>query len=222
MKEIGYVFKMGENEKQARDFLQYVNDNYDALIKHFTAYYTNQRKKFDLDIFSDTYLKLYEHICKNGIKDNTPDGYKNYLFMAVRNNVIRESQYIRNKNRSDVKEDETLEHIYDVWFNENNDSADVKVINDLYKDFAALYLAKAVEKQFDEVSFFLFRIKFFSKKMTYKQLAEITKIKNARTYVNEVNQWLKANVTKAEIKEAFLKWLESDGNIKKFDKNMFK
>lgn len=209
-KENGNVCKMGENEKQARKFLQYVNDNYDALIKHFTAYYANKRQKFDIDVFSDTYLKLYEHICKNGIKDNTPDGYQNYLFMAVRNNVIRESQYIRNKNRSEVSENETLEHIYDEYYNKVNDSADAKVLSDLYKDYAALYLAKAVEKQFDEIHFFLWRIKHFSKKLTYKQLSEITEIKNCRTYVNEVNAWLKANVTKAEIRRAFLEWLDKE------------
>lgn len=202
---------MGENEKQARDFLQYINDNYDFLIQHFKAYYANKRQKFDVDVFSNTYLKLYEVICKNGIKDSTPNGYQNYLFMAVRNNVIRESQYIRNKNRSDVKEDETLEHIYDEYYNKVNDSADVKILNDLYKDFAALYLAKAVEKQFDDVSFFLWRIKHFSKKLTYKQLGEITGVKNCRTYVNEVNAWLKENVTKAEVKKEFLNWLESEG-----------
>lgn len=205
---------MGENEKQARKFLDWVGNNYDFLIQHFKAYYANKRQKFDVDVFSNTYLKLYEVICKNGIKDSTEKGMLDYLFMAVRNNVIRESQYIRNKNRSEIGEEETLEHVYDVWFNENNDIADVKVINDLYKDFAALYLAKAVEKQFDDVSFFLWRIKHFSRKMTYKQLAEITEIKNARTYVNTVNQWLKENVSKQEIKEAFLKWLESEGNEK--------
>lgn len=193
-----------KNEQQAKQFLDWVGNNYDFLIQHFKAYYANKRQKFDLDIYSDTILKLYEHICKNGIKDNTPDGYQNYLFMAVRNNVIRESQYIRNKNRSEIGENETLEHIYDVWFNENNDIADVKIINDLYKDFAALYLCKKAEEQFDDLHFFLFRIKTFSKKMTYKQLAEITEIKNCRTYVNEVNAWLKANVTKAEIRRAFL------------------
>ena len=201
---------MENNEAKARKFLQWVNDNYDNLIKHFKAYYANKRQKFDLDIYSDTILKLYDNICKNGIKDNTPDGYQNYLFMAVRNNVIRESQYIRNKNRSEIGENETLEHIYDEYYNKVNDSADAKVLSDLYKDYAALYLAKAVEKQFDEVSFFLWRIKHFSKKMTYKQLSEITKIKNARTYVNEVNAWLKANVTKAEIRRAFLEWLDKD------------
>ena len=83
MKEIGYVCKMGENEKQARDFLQYVNDNYDELIKHFKAYYANKRQKFDIDVFSDTYLKLYEVILKNGIKDNSEKGMLDYLFKAV-------------------------------------------------------------------------------------------------------------------------------------------
>lgn len=213
---------MENNEAKARKFLQWVNDNYDALIKHFKAYYANKKQKFDNDIYSDTILKLYENICKNGIKDSTPDGMMNFLFMAVRNNTIRESQYIRNKNRSEVGEEDSVERLFDEYYNKVNDGADVKILNDLYKDYAALYLARKAEKQFDDVSFFLWRLKHFSKKMTYKQLAEITKIKNCRTYVNEVNAWLKANVTKQEIKEAFLKWLESDGNIKNFDKNMFK
>lgn len=214
MKINGCVCKMGENEAKARKFLDWIGNNYDDLIKHFTAYYANQRKKFDIDIFSDTYLKLYEHICKNGIRDDSEKGMMDYLFMAVRNNTIRESQYIRNKNRSEVGEEDSVERLFDEWYNNTNDSADVKIANDLYKDYASLYLARKVEKEFDEIHFFLWRIKHFSKKMTYKQLGETTGIKNARTYVNEVNAYLKENVTKQEIKEAFLKWLESEGNEK--------
>lgn len=201
---------MENNEAKARKFLQWVNDNYDDLIKHFKAYYTNKRQKFDVDIFSDTYLKLYDNICKHGIKDDSEKGMMDFLFMSVRNNTIRESQYIRNKNRSEVGEEDSVERLFDEWYNENNDSADVKVANDLYKDYAALYLARKVEKEFDEIHFFLWRIKHFSKKMTYKQLAETTGIKNCRTYVNEVNAYLKENVTKSEVKEAFLKWLDKE------------
>ena len=77
-----------------------------------------------------------------------------------------------------------------------------KVESDLYKDFAVLYLLKRAEQQFDPETFYLFNLKFIGQ-YTYKQLQEHVKAKAIRQRVAEVKRWLKENVTKEEIDDAF-------------------
>ena len=59
-----------------------------------------------------------------------------------------------------------------------------------------------VEDNFDQEHFYLFRIKTLGN-LTYKQLQQKTNIKGARQKVIDVKNFLKNNVTKEEINDAF-------------------
>ena len=97
---------------------------------------------------------------------------------------------------------DTINDLYEVFYNKTNDPARVKIINDLFKDFSILYIMAKVEEAFDAEHFYLFRIKTLCN-LTFKNLAEKTKIKASRRKVIEVMHWLKQNVTKEEIKKVF-------------------
>ena len=191
------------NEENATKFLQYVNENYDYLKSHLLAYCKNSKKlQFDEDVFSDTYMKIYDKIMKDGIIDNSPKGFENYFFMAFRTNIRREKQYSRNAKRIDMGGN--VPTSFHEEYQSSKLTEEEKLKQDLYKDFSTLYLFKKVEDNFPAEYLYLFKLKVFEK-ITYQELVKRTGIKNCRQKVAEVKQWLKDNVTKEEIDKEFNK-----------------
>lgn len=187
------------NEQQANKFLQWINENYTGQKQKLQAFCNDKKYKFDDDIFSDTYLKIYEKILKDGIIDYTDKGFENYLFMAFKQNLHRDKLYARNLKRDDnVSNISLLNELYQ----NSKLTQEEKLKSDLFKDFSVLYLMHRVEDNFDAEHFYLFRLKTFTN-LTYKQLYEHTGIKGARQKVVAVKNWLKENVTKEEIDKAF-------------------
>ena len=58
-------------------------------------------KPLDEDIFHDTIIKGIDTCKENEL---TPEQLKNYIFISYKRNYIREQEYARNKNRSDLPE----------------------------------------------------------------------------------------------------------------------
>lgn len=187
-------------KKQADKFLKWINDNYKFQKDKLLAFCNDKKYEFDEDIFSETYLKIYEKILKYGIKDDSEKGFDNYFFMSFKINTLRESQYSRNQKRDNNIIN--LSGVYEAWYNANSNTEKEKLINDLRKDFFTLYLMHKAEEAFDKESFYLFRLKTFEK-ITYKQLQEKTGIKDCRQKVVNVKNYLKENVTKEEIQKVF-------------------
>ncbi len=184
----------------AKLFINYINDNYQELYNSFLAFCNNKNYKFDADIFQDTIIKCYNLIDKQGyLKDKTEQGIKNYFFMAFKQNILRESQYARNLKRDNniINLSSANEH-----YQNSKLTQEEKLKSDLYKDFAALYLLKQVEDNFDAEHFYLFRLKTFTN-MTYAKLAEKTGIKGVRQKVVDVKNWLKNNVKQEDIRKEF-------------------
>lgn len=184
----------------ALKFINYINDNYDVIKQEITNYSDSIGKSFDEDIFQDSILKCYLLIEKQGkMKDNSNQGIKNYLFQAYKTNLKREQQYSRNSKRDGnvVNLNQANEHYQNSKLTEEE-----KLKADLYKDFSTLYLMHKAEEQFDNESFYLFKLKTFTN-YTYKQLAEYTGLPSVRQKVVNVKNWLKQNVTKEEIDKAF-------------------
>lgn len=181
-------------------FINYINDHYDEIYNSFLAFCNNKNYKFDPDIFQDTIIKCYNLIEKQGyLKDKTPQGIKNYFFMAFKQNLQRESQYARNQKR-----DNNVTNLSQAneAFQNSKLTEQEKLKSDLYKDFATLYLLKQVEYNFDSEHFYLFRLKMFTN-MTYAKLAEHTGIKGVRQKVVDVKNWLKQNVKQEDIRKEF-------------------
>lgn len=187
--------------EDSRTFLNHINDNYDSLRKRFRNFCIEKHYDWDDDIFSDTIVKCHDAIKKKGsLRDTTPQGIENYLFQSFKTNLKREKQYSRNSRRDTNVTG--VEELYEQYYNDVNMTAQEKVKNDLFKDFATLYIMMVVENNFPPEHFHLFQLKTLCN-LTYRQLAEKTKSKGVRQKVLDVKNWLKENVTKAEIKQAY-------------------
>lgn len=187
-------------KQQADKFLKWINDNYQIQKDKLVAFCNDKKYEFDEDIFSDTYLKIYDKILKYGIKDDSDKGFDNYMFISFKVNTLREKQYARNQKRDGNVIN--LSGAYEAFKNTELTEQE-KLKSDLYKDFATLYLLHKAEQQFDQESFYLFKLKVFEKGLTYKQLQEKTGIKGCRQKVVNVKNWLKENVKQQEVKEEF-------------------
>lgn len=184
-------------------FIGYINDHYNALKYKYINFCREKGYDWNEDIFSDTILKCWEAINKKGkLNDTTPQGIENYFFISFKLNLKREGQYARNQKRDRNITSDSINDVYENWYNDNNISAMDKIKSDLFKDFSVLYLMTIVEDNFDQEHFYLFKLKTLGN-LTYKQLAEKTKIKASRQKVIDIKNWLKANVTKDDIKQAF-------------------
>lgn len=185
-------------------FLNYINNHYTELKNKYWKFCQEKQYTWDEDIYSDTILKCYDVIIKKGgLRDKTPQGIENYFFMAFKNNIMNEQRYSRNKKRDKNISSDHINDLYELWYNENFNDARVKITNDLYKDFSILYIMTQVEDNFDQEHFYLFRVKTLVPEMTFKKLAETTKIKASRKKVIEVMRWVKENIKKNDIRKLF-------------------
>jgi hypothetical protein len=186
--------------EQANKYLKWINQNYDKQKSKLQSFCADKKYDWDEDIFCDTYLKIYEKILKNGIKDDSDSGFDNYTFMSFKINMLRDKQYARNQKR-----DNNIVNLTGAY-SEYLDSLltqEEKLKSDLYKDFACLYLMNKVEENFDNEHFYLFRLKVFDKTMTYRKLSDSTGIKGCRQKVVDCKNWLKQNVKQEDIRKEF-------------------
>lgn len=183
-------------------FLQHINDNYNQLKSKYMKFCHDKQYDWDEDIYSDTILKCHDAIKRKGrLEDTTPQGIENYFFKSFKINLQREKQYSRNCKR-DLNISDTIETIYEDYYNDTHMTPNEKVKNDTWKDFSTLYLMMAAEQHFDSEHFHLFQLKMLCN-LTYRQLAEKTGCKGVRNKVLTVKNWLKENITKEEIKQAY-------------------
>ena len=194
-----------EKLKDQDIFINYINDHYDTLKNKYRKFCYEKQYDWDEDIFSDTILSCYTAIeRKGGLDDTSPQGIENYYFRSFKTNIQREKQYCRVSKRDFNYNSDNIFSLYEEWYNENNSPERIKLLSDLWCDFATLYILTKVEDNFDAEHFLLFRLKYLSK-LTYKKLQEKTKAKKCRQKVVNVRAWIRENVSKDEIKKAFEK-----------------
>lgn len=193
-----------QNKKIADEYLKWIGKNFEYLRNKFRKFCTEKSYEFDEDIFSDTYMKVYETICRNGLEDNTEKGFDNYTFKSFKQNLQREKQYARNEKRDLNYTSAQVEMMYEDYVNQTENASSTKVKKDLYVDFATLYIMSKVEDNFDSEHFYLFRLKTLCG-YTYKQLQNKTRIKSARQKVIDVRNYLKENIKEEDVKDTFFK-----------------
>ena len=191
------------NKELADKYLVWVSKNYTHLKNKYFKFCQENQFDYDEDIFSETYLKIYDVILKRGIEDSSEKGFDNYTFKSYKNNIMNEQRYSRNKKRDKNINSDTINDLYETWYNDNFNDARVKIINDLFKDFSILYIMMQVESNFDSEHFYLFKVKTLVPDMTFKKLADTTKIKASRRKTIEVMHWVKDNIKKEEIRTVF-------------------
>lgn len=188
-------------------FINYINDHYTELKWKYFKFCQEHYLDWNEDIYSDTILKCYDAIIKKGkLADTSPQGIENYFFKSFKNNILNEKRYCRSKCRDWNITSDNINELYEEYYNKMNDSSRVKLFKDLYVDFATLYIMAVVEQNFDSEHFYLYRLKTLMPGMTFKRLAETCPhIKATRRKVIDVMRFVKANVTKEEIRKVFFK-----------------
>ena len=191
-------------EQHNKLFLNYINNNYILLKNKYRRFCLEKQYDWDEDVFSDTILNCYNAITKKGqLNDTSNQGIENYFFRSFKQNIQREKQYCRVSKRDLNINSDNINAVYEDWFNKSNDSAINKIKSDLYKDFAVLYIMHRVEDEFDQEHFRLFNLKTMIPNMTYKKLQEKTHCTSCRQKVVNVKNWVKQNISKKEIGDAF-------------------
>jgi hypothetical protein len=185
-------------------FIKYINDNYQLLKNKYRKFCSEKQYSWDEDVFSDTILKCHDAIKRKGkLEDKTAQGIENYFFRSFKQNIQREKQYCRVSKRDLNITSDNINNIYEDWYNKFNDSSINKIKSDLYKDFSVLYIMHKVEEEFDGEHFYLFKLKSLMPDMTYKKLQAKTHCTSCRQKVVDVKNWVKQNISKKEITDAF-------------------
>ena len=127
-------------------FINHISSHYEELQCKFKEYCRLNNYQWDWDIFQDTIVKCHELIGKRGLLNKTPYGIESYFFVSFRNNVRREKQYARNVKRDLNYSSENIGRAYEDWYNANKLTTRDKIISDLWKDYATLYIMTRVEK----------------------------------------------------------------------------
>lgn len=187
----------------ATKFINYINDHYDLLKNRYRRFCSEKHYDWDDDIFGDTIVKCYDAIeRKGGLNDHTDQGIEDYFFRSFKQNLQREKQYCRVAKRDYNVTTDEVNQLYEDKYNRDNDSSLIKLKNDLYIDFATLYIMQRVEQEFDGEHFLLFRLKTLCN-LTYRQLQDKTRLRGVRQKFLTVKNWVKTNVSKQEVNDAF-------------------
>ena len=190
--------------EDATVFINYINDNYDKVGGTLKLLSAQRKQKFDEDGFHTCIIRCYDAIKKKGyLKDKSAYGITSYLIRAYFNYVLEEKRSAKNKKRDQNYNSDNIGGLYEDYYNSNFTDARQKIISDMYKDFSILYIMMVVEQNFDNEHYYLFKLKELIPDMTYKKLAEKTKIKAVRQKVVEVKKYIQANVTKEMIRKEF-------------------
>ena len=109
-----------------------------------------------------------------------------------------------------------------MWWNDltvmsmadGDDDSDDKLRNELYASFAVHYLHDAAERAFEDrpMSFYCWRLKHIAD-MTHREVAATTGIRSSDRLTREVDRWLRRNVTKKEVDEAFQRKYPEFGSL---------
>lgn len=185
-------------------FLQYVGKNYETIKSKLKLLSSQRREPYNDDAYHEVVIRCHNAIKKKGfLKDKTDYGIQSYIIISYFNYLREIKRAAHNKKRDLNFDSDNIDEAYEQYYNKHNTSSTDKIKNDLYKDFAILYLINTVEQNFDQEHSYLFRVKHLTKDMTYKRLAEKTHIKGVRQKVLEVKNFLQENVTKDAINKAF-------------------
>ena len=191
-----------EKEPQFTDvadkWLKYIGTIYEEYRMKYFKMANNLNYNVNEDMLNDTILACYNSIARNNLSDTTEQGMRNYLFRAFKVNLNAISNYDKRK---DVVDDlsslaEQYEAMGEATYN--------KIKKQIFDDYSLIYILEQVENNFDALTFNVFRLKTMIP-CTYQRLREITKVKDCKKRVVKVNKWLRENISKKEIYNAFIK-----------------
>lgn len=194
--------KEKEKEPQYKDiadkWLQYIGNIYMEYRHKYFKMANALNYKVSEDMLNDTILACYNSIARNNLSDTSEQGMRNYLFRAFKVNLNAISNYDKRKDAVD-----DLSSLAEQYENQG-EAAYQKIKKQIYEDFSVIYILNKVEDNFDSISFHCFRLKTMLP-CTYQKLREITKVRDCKKRVVNVMKWVRNNITKQEIYNAFIK-----------------
>lgn len=201
---------MGRLSKEAKQQPPKYTEDADFWMQTIGRYYEKYKGKFykyardngyapDEDLYNHTLLQCYESISRNGLKDKSDQGCLNYFFMSWRTNINAIDPYA--KRLTDTEDDELT--VLGEEATSTEITTEAKVKQQVFDDYATIYIMDIVEQHFDTITFNCFRLKYLGNGLTYQKLIELTKVKDAKKRVVSVNRWLKENITRKDIEKAF-------------------
>lgn len=179
-------------------WMKYIGTIYEDIRKVMLKYAHQQDVTVDDDLINDTIVACYDSVARNGLKIETEDNFRAFLLGAWKRNIYRQLPY---DSRKDDNADVVTLH--EKRMNEQQPIYD-KVKQQLFDDYSTIYIMDIVESHFDQVTFHCFRLKHLLPGCTHARLREITKVKDCRKRVLEVQRWLKANLSRQKIYDAFI------------------
>lgn len=182
----------------ADKWLQYIGTIYEEYRMKYFKMANDLNYNVNEDMLNDTILACYNSIARNNLSDTTEQGMRNYLFRAFKINLNAVSNYDKRK---DVVDD--LSALAEQYENQEEATYN-KIKKQIYDDYSVIYILDKVESNFDTISFHCFRLKTMLP-CTYQKLREITKVRDCKKRVVKVNKWLRENISKKEIYNAFIK-----------------
>ena len=190
-----------EKEPQYKDvadkWLQYIGTIYEEYRMKYFKMANDLNYNVNEDMLNDTILACYNSIARNNLSDTTEKGMRNYLFRAFKVNLNAVSNYDKRK---DVVDD--LSALAEQY--ENQGEATYNLIKkQIFEDYSVIYLLNKVENNFDTITFHCYRLKTMLP-CTYQRLREITKVKDCKKRVVKVNKWLRENMDRQDIYNAFI------------------
>ena len=190
-----------EKEPKYKDvadkWLQYIGTIYEEYRMKYFKMANDLNYNVNEDMLNDTILACYNSIARNNLSDTTEQGMRNYLFRAFKVNLNAISNYDKRK---DVVDDLTaLAEQYEF----QGEATYTKIKKQLFDDYSLIYILEQVENNFDTITFHCFRLKTMLP-CTYQRLREITKVKDCKKRVVKVNKWLRENMTRLDIYNAFI------------------
>lgn len=190
-----------EKEPQYKDvadkWLQYIGIIYDEYRMKYLKMANDLNYKVSEDMLNDTIIACYNSIARNNLSDTTEQGMRNYLFRAFKVNLNAISNYDKRK---DIVDDLTA---MAEQYENQGEATYIKIKKQLYDDYALIYILEQVENNFDTITFHCFRLKTMLP-CTYQRLREITKVKDCKKRVVKVNKWLRENMNRQDIYNAFI------------------
>ena len=199
----------GRLSKKEKEKEPQYTDVADKWLKYIGTIYGEYRKKYfkmanDLnynvneDMFNDTIIACYNSIARNNLSDTSPQGMRNYLFRAFKINLNAKSSY--DKRKDIVNDLSSLAEQYEAM----GEATHNKIKKQLIEDYSVIYILNKVEDNFDTLTFNVFRLKTMLP-CTYQKLREITKVRDCKKRVVKVNKWLRENMNRQDIYNAFIK-----------------
>ena len=190
--------------EDATIFINYINDNYDKVGGTLKILCSQRHQRFDEDAYHESILRCHKAITKKGkLDDKSPYGITSYLIRSYFNLVLENKRACVNSKRDMNYDDDNIGELQEEWSLKNQVDAKQKILGDMFRDYAVLYIMFAVEANFDSESFYLFKIKQLQPGMTYKKLSELTQMKGVRQKVVTVKKWVQQHITKEDIRKSF-------------------